>query len=147
MSTFLYFCPTMPSNRNLLTQWAHCTNQAVYNGRGDYAGHGDQGILNSLMYIRDRGDGPELLDNETWSQHWKYWQSIAVYEQGRFLNYSREKHPQRSFHCGGAEKFWDPSHRDRRLAAAFTQGLHPQREESLPVSVDQPDFWTVRASE
>lgn len=116
MSTSLYFCPMTPSNRNLLTQWAYCTSQAVYNGKGDYPGHGDQGILNCLMYVRDRGGGPELLDNETWSQHWKYWQSVVVYEQGRFLNNSREKCRQRSFHCGGAEKFWEPGHRDRVIS-------------------------------
>ncbi|HEX5444543.1 MAG TPA: hypothetical protein VFW87_11960 [Pirellulales bacterium] len=42
MSTSLYFCPVSAENRAILSRWAECCATAVFNGRGPYAGHGDQ---------------------------------------------------------------------------------------------------------
>jgi len=56
-----------------------------------------------------------------WSQHWTYWSSIIVYDDGEFRNYSHHKEHQRSFHCGGAEKFWEKSHSDRILEVSQSQ--------------------------
>jgi hypothetical protein len=122
MSTSLYFCPATPANRDLFAEWARCTNEAEYNGRGNYCGHGDQGILNSLIYAR--GERADLLENDTWSQHWRYWTSVVIYENGRFLNNSHERRRQRSFHCGGAEKFWNKEHRDRIITSNPAQAIN-----------------------
>ena len=40
---------------DILDRWARCTNEAVYNRRGPYAGYGDQGVLNSVIFARRGG--------------------------------------------------------------------------------------------
>jgi SAM-dependent methyltransferase len=128
MSTSLYFCPTTDRNKAILLRWAACTNEAVFNQRGIYPGHGDQGVLNAVLFA---SIGPccvatriELLKNKTWSQHWTYWDSVVVWEKGSLVNYSAEKETQRSLHCGGAEKFWEQAHRDRVLARNQSQATN-----------------------
>ncbi|RPI81267.1 MAG: class I SAM-dependent methyltransferase, partial [Planctomycetaceae bacterium] len=112
-STSLYFCATNPLNLRLLERWANCVGQAEFNHTGPCPGHGDQGVLNALLFAEGRTDDIELLDNPLWSQHWTYWDSIIDFRDGRFVNLSAGRLPQRSFHCGGTEKFWDRAHRDR----------------------------------
>ena len=90
MSTSLYFCPTTPENREILDRWARCTNEAVYNHRGPYPGYGDQGVLNSVIFARRGADGTDMLENETWSQHGTYWDSILVHDGDRIVNRTRQ---------------------------------------------------------
>jgi hypothetical protein len=117
MSTSLYFCRTTPENRQILDRWARCCNSAVFNCTGAHPGHGDQGVLNAVIFGQQRTDSVELLENHLWSQHWVYWDSLIDYQDGRFVNLSAGARPQRSFHCGGVEKFWERAHRERVLAA------------------------------
>ena len=113
MSTSLYFCAATPTNRKILSRWSDCCNAAVFNGRGPYPGHGDQGVLNAVLFAGNRSQNVELLPNELWSQHWVFWDTSLRFEGGRFVNESMGNLPQRAFHCGGAEKFWSREHRDR----------------------------------
>lgn len=115
MSTSLYFCATTPENRKILARWAECCGAAIFNGQGTYPGHGDQGVLNAILFAANQSKSVELLPNDLWSQHWRYWDSIIDYQEGIFINRSAQNQRQRSFHCGGAEKFWSREHRDRVL--------------------------------
>lgn len=115
MSASIYFCAVNPVNRGILKRWAECCSAAIFNGCGPHPGHGDQGVLNALLFAHDASATVELLENDLWSQHWVYWDSIIGYENGAFRNWSAGGQTQRSFHCGGAEKFWAPQHRDRVL--------------------------------
>lgn len=125
MSTSIYFCPLTRRNRGILEEWALCTNRARYNGLGTLPGHGDQGVLNALLY-RDLGpDGVGLLPNALWSQHWRFWTDEIVFSGGVFLNRSTASGRQRAFHISGVEKYWDISHarkvrgENRKQATAF----------------------------
>lgn len=115
MSTSLYFCAVTPQNLEVLKRWIDCCGKAVFNCQGDFPGHGDQGVLNAVLFAAGRTPDIELLDNRLWSQHWTYWDSIIDFRGGEFINVSAERRRQRSFHCGGAEKFWCQEHRDRVL--------------------------------
>jgi hypothetical protein len=110
MSTALYFCHTNDVNGNILTEWAECCSQAVFNGTGKHPGHGDQGILNAILM--KHGHRILLLDNRLWSQHWTYWNTDVIYdEEARsFINMSASGKRQRAFHCGGTHKFWSKEH-------------------------------------
>jgi hypothetical protein len=124
MSTSLYFCPTVEKNKRVLRRWAKCCNEAAFNGRGPYPGHGDQGVLNAVLFAEFGEGGVEVLDNKLWSQHWCYWESVINYEDGAFLNYSSDKARQRSLHCGGAEKFWAKAHPDRIFETNPSQAVN-----------------------
>jgi methyltransferase family protein len=113
MSTSLFFCAVNPDNKRLLRRWTECCSAAEFNGRGPYPGHGDQGVLNAVLYAENRSANLELLPNALWSQHWAYWESIIEFRERAFFNRSSGGERQRAFHCGGAEKFWERSHRDR----------------------------------
>ncbi len=113
MSTSLFFCAVTAANHCLLNKWALACSAAVFNGRGPYPGHGDQGVLNALLYAENRTEDVHLLDNRLWSQHWTYWNSEIDYRNGTFVNQSAQNQPQRAFHCGGSEKYWERSHSDR----------------------------------
>jgi hypothetical protein len=115
LSTSLYFCPMTPTNLEILDRWARCTNEAVYNHRGPYPGYGDQGVLNSVIFALRGPDGAEVLDNDTWSQHGTYWDTVLMHDGDRIVNQTRQGQRQRSLHCGGSEKFWEHSHRERIL--------------------------------
>jgi|GEM_PF-1379325 len=115
MSTSLFFCAVTPENRQILARWAECCSKAVFNGQGPYPGHGDQGVLNAILFATNQSRDVQLLPNELWSQHWVYWNTISDYQNGAFVNRSAGGAPQRSFHCGGAEKYWNREHRDRVL--------------------------------
>ncbi|OHE82723.1 MAG: hypothetical protein A2107_08930 [Verrucomicrobia bacterium GWF2_62_7] len=121
MSTSLFFLATTPPNRQVLDEWALRTNQAIYNNTGPCPGHGDQGVLNAVLFARQRTADVHLLDNDLWSQHWRYWDTITEWWDGQFINLTAGGRPQRSFHCGGAEKFWEHSHRDRVLGDHASQ--------------------------
>ena len=116
MSTSLFFCAVNDTNRQIFHRWVDCCNSAVFNRTGPYPGHGDQGVLNAVLYAADRVHTVEILENSLWSQHWAYWDSIIEFHDGQFLNHSAGGREQRSFHCGGAEKYWMREHRDRVLA-------------------------------
>ena len=114
MSTSLYFCAVTNANLKILRRWAEYCLQAVFNGQGPYPGHGDQGVLNAVLYAEEATTRVELLENPLWSQHWTYWDSIIGFRDGEFLNVSAGR-TQRSFHCGGAEKYWEKQHSSRVL--------------------------------
>ena len=114
MSTSLYFCPINNMNKEILEEWANCTNQAEYNGLGHLPGHGDQGILNAVIFKHNKSKKlVQLLENQLWSQHWTYWNDRIIYQNGKFINTNLNHKEQRAFHCGGAEKFWEIDHINR----------------------------------
>jgi predicted O-methyltransferase YrrM len=113
MSTSLVFCAVTDANKAVLRRWAECCAAAVFNGCGPYPGHGDQGVLNAVLFAAGRSDAVHLLDNLLWSQHWCYWQSQIDWREGAFLNRSAGHARQRAFHCGGSDKFWAIEHRER----------------------------------
>jgi predicted O-methyltransferase YrrM len=115
MSTSLYFCAVNERNGLSLKRWADCCSAAEFNGAGPYPGHGDQGVLNALLFADRRTEDIELLENRLWSQHWCYWDSTIDFRASEFINHSADGRRQRSFHCGGTEKFWSTAHRDRIL--------------------------------
>jgi hypothetical protein len=117
MSTSLYFCAVTDSNRCILKRWAECCNFAVFNGRGPYPGHGDQGVLNAVLFAENAGENVQLLENHLWSQHWTYWSTVIDYRDGHFINRSAEDRRQRAFHSSGPDqKFWQKEHVDRVLS-------------------------------
>jgi hypothetical protein len=121
MSTSLFFCAVNDTNRASLNRWSECCNVAEFNGQGPYPGHGDQGVLNAVLFADDGGNRIELLDNHLWSQHWVYWNSIIDFRDNNFINKSFQNRKQRSFHCGGAEKFWSVDHRNKVLGGQASQ--------------------------
>jgi hypothetical protein len=123
MSTSLYFCAVNDANKAILRRWAQCCAAAVFNGRGPYPGHGDQGVLNAVLFAAQRGERVHLLDNALWSQHWTYWQADIGLQDGGFVNRSAGGRPQRAFHCVNGDKFWMTGHRDRVLAAHAAQAI------------------------
>ena len=123
MSTSLYFCAVNQENKRLLRRWTECCNAAEFNGRGSYPGHGDQGVLNAVLYAENQSANVHLLPNALWSQHWVYWESIIEFRDHAFFNRSFAGEKQRSFHCGGTEKFWERSHRDRLIGGHSRQTL------------------------
>lgn len=112
MSTSLYVCRTTPRNRAILQQWAECCAKSLFGGTGPYAGHGDQGVLNALLFAGQEPDAVGLLDNELWSQHHVYWQHPLELRDGRLFNLTSQSW-QRAIHCGGTEKFWRPEHESK----------------------------------
>jgi hypothetical protein len=121
MSTSLFFVPVNDSNLRVLKRWAECCSSALFNGQGPYPGHGDQGVLNAVLFSEQLAEQVQLLDNRIWSQHWCYWDSTIECRDGRFFNRTAGGAPQRSFHCGGAEKYWVREHRDRILERGALQ--------------------------
>jgi predicted O-methyltransferase YrrM len=113
MSTSLYFCAVNADTIPVLRRWADCCTAAVFNGRGPYPGHGDQGVLNAVLYAANGSEIVRLLDNALWTQHWCYWQTHIDFRDGAFINRSAGGRRQRAFHCGGGEKFWSVEHWDR----------------------------------
>jgi hypothetical protein len=121
MSTSLFFCAVTAPNKRVLRRWTECCNEAVFNGTGSHPGHGDQGVLNAVLFAENAVGRVELLENRLWSQHWVYWDSIIDFHDGLFVNLSASGQRQRSFHCGGAEKFWAKDHVERVLDAHALQ--------------------------
>jgi len=121
MSTSLYLCAVTERNKRILRRWADCCSFAEFNGRGSYPGHGDQGVLNAVLYADNRSASVELLPNNLWSQHGAYWESTIEFRDGAFFNRSWNGQQQRAFHCGGTEKFWEKSHRDRVMGSNALQ--------------------------
>lgn len=117
MSTSLFFCAVNPANTAIMRRWAECCAAAVFNGLGPYPGHGDQGVLNAVLYGANRSANVHLLDNALWSQHWIYWQSTIDFKHGAFINHAAGRQRQRAFHCGGSDKFWAVEHRDHVFGA------------------------------
>ncbi len=63
MSTSLYLCAVNDDNQAILRRWAECCSSAEFNGRGPYPGHGDQGVLNAVLFAADGSARVQLLDN------------------------------------------------------------------------------------
>jgi hypothetical protein len=121
MSTSLYACALTEGNRRILARWAECSNDAVYGGGGVYPGHGDQGLLNAVIFAERGPEGIELLNNHLWSQHWCYWDDVlALAEDPRdpgnaVLINSAVQERQRAIHCASSEKFWSAEHAAKLL--------------------------------
>jgi len=112
MSASLYVCALTEDNRRILNRWADCCDRAIFGGGGVYPGHGDQGVLNAVLYAERGENGVATLDNRLWSQHHCYWQEPLELRDGVLYNPAAQA-PQRSIHCGGTEKFWTTRHLDR----------------------------------
>jgi len=121
MSTSLYLCAVNAANIAILRRWAECCTAAVFNGQGPYPGHGDQGVLNAILFAADGSSRVHLLENALWSQHWSYWESRIDFRDGEFINRSAGRRKQRAFHCGGGDKYWSIEHRDRVFGAHADQ--------------------------
>ena len=116
ISTSLYTVPCTGANRRVLGRWSSCCSEAVFNGRGPHPGHGDQGVLNALLYAEGKTAETVPLENALWSQHKRYWRSHFVLdESGRFVNQSSGGLVQRAFHSVDGPKFWDRAHREHVL--------------------------------
>jgi hypothetical protein len=109
MSTSLYVCALDERNRGALKKWAQACDQAIFGGGKVYPGHGDQGVLNAVLWAERTGAGVETFDGRLWSQHHCYWQDPICLRDGRLFN-ERAKAFQRSIHCGGTAKFWTAQH-------------------------------------
>ncbi len=113
ISASLYVCALTDGNRRILQKWADACDKAIFGGGKIYPGHGDQGVLNAVIWAeRPGGKGVQPLDNRIWSQHHCYWQAPVSVRAGRLFN-DRANIYQRSIHCGGGEKFWTLKHRER----------------------------------
>lgn len=110
MSTSLYFCKTIRPNRDVLREWADCCSSSIFGNTGLHPGHGDQGVLNAILYKNRDKSQIELLNNQLWSQHWVYWDSPLTIREGRLFNMGCQEF-QRSIHAGGTEKLWTLAHR------------------------------------
>jgi predicted O-methyltransferase YrrM len=124
MSTSLYFCAVNAANIAVLRRWAECCTAATFNGQGPYPGHGDQGVLNAVVFAADKSARVHLLDNALWSQHWSYWESRIDFRDGAFVNQSSGNRKQRAFHCGGSHKYWSIEHRDR-VFSSYADQMYP----------------------
>ena len=124
MSTSLYFCAVCAVNIAALRRWAECCTAATFNGQGPYPGHGDQGVLNAVLFAADKSVRVQLLDNALWSQHWSYWESRIDFRDGAFVNQAAGSYKQRAFHCGGSYKYWSIEHRDR-VFGSYADHMYP----------------------
>lgn len=109
MSSSLYVCALSPRNRRIVELWSQHCNNAIFGGGERYPGHGDQGVLNAILYKHLGPQGVQLLNNPVWSQHGRYWSDSLIVVNGQ-LWHSSANGPQRSLHCGGTEKFWTARH-------------------------------------
>ena len=119
MSTAHYYCARTEENASILNEWAAKCDKAVFGPQPEkvYPGHGDQGVLNAVIYARaPDGDKVELLENRTLSQHWVYVQDVIQFAAGRFLNVSMNNAVMRGFHCGGHPKWWEKEHSEKLKA-------------------------------
>ncbi|MDR3405975.1 MAG: hypothetical protein P4L99_26050 [Chthoniobacter sp.] len=111
MSTSLLFLP-VPEVNGLLELWSEGVDEAEFGpkhrARKIYAGYGDQGIFNSILYFK--GITPIVLDNHLVSQHWVHGRDRIEVKSGEFWNNGRR---QMAFHSvGDAPKFWKPQYVD-----------------------------------
>jgi hypothetical protein len=122
VSTSWYFCPIDSDTVELLHDWARCSDLAVYGPQDDkrFPGHGDQGVLNALLYSRNMTDRVELLENRLWSQHWTYEQDVVIFKDGGLYNASFGA-KMRVAHVGGWRKFWNRDHADWVRAGGLSQ--------------------------
>lgn len=123
MSTSCYFCPITPLNLAILQDWALKTNTAKYGPQTQkiYHGHGDQGVLNAVIAAHTGAKNVETLDNATWSQHWRYDTDVVEWDGANLINYTADRQPMRTLHCGGTQKFWTSEHAKKRLNGGQSQ--------------------------
>jgi hypothetical protein len=121
MSTSVYFCAVSDANRRILRRWTECCSAAMFNGNGPYPGHGDQGVLNAVLFAENKSASVQLLDNRLWSQHGVYWESIIEARGCQFFNRTAGGQQQRAFHCGGTKKYWEREHRELVLSGNALQ--------------------------
>ncbi len=126
ISTSFCVIPVNMRTLSVLAEAVACTNEAEYGPQLAklYKGHGDQGILNAVIYKQLGEEGMEALPNDLWSQHWRYWDTILSCEDGVLLNHSAGRQRQRTIHCGGTDKFWNRAHSEK-LRAGWTGQIAP----------------------
>lgn len=122
MSTSCYFLPVTEVTRKILRLWADRTNTAVYGPQKEkqFAGHGDQGVLNATIYAETLHANVRLLDNNTWSQHWVFETDVVEWDGTCLFNYST-KEKMRATHCGGSSKFWTKGCSEKRETTGGSQ--------------------------
>jgi predicted O-methyltransferase YrrM len=111
MST-LYFVPLNALNRSILKEWAMACNEAKFGPQPVkvYPGHGDQGVLNAIIFKHTKGANVELLENRLTSQHGTYTKDVVNYGAGALVNRSFGNKPMRALHNSGVANFWRPEH-------------------------------------
>jgi hypothetical protein len=119
ISTSLYVCVLNPANREVIRKWALACDEAIFGGGKVYPGHGDQGVLNAVLFAERGASGTVPLDNRLWSQHHCYWHEPLTIRDGALFNVAAQA-PQRSLHSIGTQKFWSKWHLDKVLA----EGTH-----------------------
>ncbi len=112
MSTSLYACALTAANRAVLGRWAGCCAEALFGGGTVYPGHGDQGVLNAVLFAERGEASARVLENRLWSQHHCYWTTRLTLREGRLFNEDAQAW-QRALHCGGTDKFWSREHAAR----------------------------------
>lgn len=121
MSTSICFFAATPANQRLLARWSEACARAEFNGQGPFPGHGDQGVLNALLFAARRTDAILLLDNRLWSQHWTYWDDRIEARAGSLFNVAAQA-PQRAVHTAfPVPKHWTQAH------ASAVRGEHSAR--------------------
>jgi hypothetical protein len=123
MSTSCCFIPVTKTNRKILDAWGIANDKAEYGPQSEkiYPGHGDQGVLNAVIYGETRGENVELLPNPLWSQHWVFEDAIIDFRNGALVNLREAGATQRTIHCGGSDKFWTAKHSQRRRNGGQSQ--------------------------
>ena len=114
MSSSLYFIPNNEINKNIMKDTAEFTNCAIYGPQNIkiYPGHGDQGILNAVIYKHTKGNNVDLLENNLWSMHWTCDNSIIVYENDILINKTFNNKEMRSFHSPSMHKIWTKEYKN-----------------------------------
>jgi len=105
ISSSILFLP-LPQMKEVVRLWSIAVDEACFGPqpreRQKYAGHGDQGVLNALLFFQ--GLTPLVLDNESLSEHWVHGAKPVRFSEGRFW---KDSVPQLAFHSvGHAPKFW-----------------------------------------
>lgn len=108
VSTSLVSMPIDSVFARVCQLWSRACDAAVFgpSGRGEriYWGHGDQGVLNAILYFC--GIEPALLDNDVVSEHGVHGKVRVEPHEGRF---DRAGKMQLAFHSvGRSPKFWAP---------------------------------------
>lgn len=127
MSTSMYVFTATEENIKILEDWANCCNEACFGPQEEkvYPGHGDQGVLNAVIYKNFPDQGKvETLENKIFSQHWTYASDIIDYQDENFINVSFNKEKMRMFHSSCSTKWWLGNH-NKKAQEEFINQVYP----------------------
>jgi hypothetical protein len=109
ISTSILLLP-LPDIAEILGLWSRAVDEARFGPKNRpvkiYAGYGDQGVFNALLYFK--GVAPLVLDNDLVSQHWVHGKHKLELRDGVFWNQGRRQIALHS--VGKCPKFWMPDY-------------------------------------